>query len=161
MVISKIMRMRVQSSPRALKNLFLFFITEKMTFSFYTTYMFHKNIKQLAKENTNYRKVIYTGTKSQLVLMNIPVGGDIGMETHPATDQILVIIEGSGKAVLNGQESPIEKHDIIFVPAGVEHNFINTGIKDLKLYTVYAPPNHPDGIIEATKVEAETKEPEQ
>lgn len=122
--------------------------------------MFHGNIKQLAKENTNYRKVIYTGTKSQLVLMSIPVGGDIGMETHTDVDQILVIVEGEGKAILNGQDSPIEKHDLIFVPAGTEHNFVNTGKEDLKLYTVYAPPNHPDGIIEATKVEAETKEPE-
>lgn len=122
--------------------------------------MFHGNIKQLAKENTNYRKVIYTGTKSQLVLMSIPVGGDIGMETHKDVDQILVIVDGEGKTILNGQESPIAKHDLIFVPAGTEHNFVNTGKEDLKLYTVYAPPNHPDGIIEATKVEAETKEPE-
>lgn len=121
--------------------------------------MFHGNIKQLAKENTNYRKVIYTGTKSQLVLMSIPVGGDIGMETHADVDQILVIVDGEGKAILNGQESPIAEHDLIFVPAGTEHNFVNTGKEDLKLYTVYAPPNHPDGIIEATKVEAETKEP--
>ena len=122
--------------------------------------MFHGNIKQLAKENTNYRKVIYTGKNMQLVLMSIPMSGDIGMETHEKTDQVLVIVAGEGKAILNGQESPIAKHDIIFVPAGTEHNFVNTGDEDLKLYTLYAPPNHPDGIIEATKVEAETKEPE-
>lgn len=96
----------------------------------------------------------------QLVLMSIPVGGDIGMETHKTTDQVIAIVAGKGKAILNGQESPIEKHDLVFVPAGTEHNFVNIGDEDLKLYTMYAPPNHPDGIIEATKVEAETKEPE-
>lgn len=121
--------------------------------------MFHDNIYKLAKENSNYRKVVYTGNKSQLVLMSIPPKGDIGMETHHDTDQILVIVEGKGKTILNDQESPIAEHDLVFVSAGTEHNFINTGDTDLKLFTVYAPPNHPDGIVEATKVEAETKEP--
>lgn len=122
--------------------------------------MFHGNIQQLALENTNYRKVIYTGPHMQLVLMSIPVGGDIGMETHKTTDQVLFIVAGKGKTILSGQESPIAAKDVIFVPAGTEHNFVNTEKEDLKLYTVYAPPNHPDGIVEATKIEAEAKEPE-
>lgn len=122
--------------------------------------MFRGNIKRLALENTNYRKVIYTGPHMQLVLMSIPPHGDIGMETHEKTDQVLFIVEGVGKTILNGQESPIAGDDVIFVPAGTEHNFVNTGEKDLKLYTLYGPPNHPDGIVEATKVEAESKEPE-
>lgn len=122
--------------------------------------MFHKNIIQLAKENTNYRKVVYTGTKSQLVLMSIPVGGDIGMETHESTDQLLFFVKGNGEAILNGKSQPVEPNDVVSVPAGTEHNFVNKGENALKLYTVYAPPNHPDGIIEATKKEAGEKEPE-
>ena len=113
--------------------------------------MFNADIKELAKENTNFRKVIYTGPKSQLVLMSIPAGGDIGLETHPNTDQILFFVEGSGEAVLNGETKPIEKHSVFFVPAGTEHNFTNTGGEDMKLYTVYAPPQHPDGTVQTTK----------
>ena len=113
--------------------------------------MFSADIKELAKENTNFRKVIYTGPKSQLVLMSIPAGGDIGLETHPNTDQILFFVEGSGEAVLNGETKPIEKHSVFFVPAGTEHNFTNTGGEDMKLYTVYAPPQHPDGTVQTTK----------
>lgn len=113
--------------------------------------MFSADIKELAKENTNFRKVIYTGPKSQLVLMSIPPGGDIGLETHPDTDQILFFVEGKGEALLNGETQPVEKHSVVFVSAGAEHNFTNTGEEDLKLYTVYAPPQHPDGTIQATK----------
>ncbi|MGH7246402.1 MAG: cupin domain-containing protein [Candidatus Levyibacteriota bacterium] len=122
--------------------------------------MFHGDIKQLAKENTNYRKVIYTGAYMQLVLMSIPKGGDIGMETHEKTDQVLFFVKGEGKAILNGQEQQVFEHDVVFVPAGTEHNFVNTGDEDLKLYTLYAPPNHPDKIVEKTKEEASLKEPE-
>lgn len=113
--------------------------------------MFSADIKQLARENTNFRKVIYTGQKSQLVLMSIPSGGDIGLETHPNTDQILFFVEGTGDAVLNGETKSIEKHSVFFVSAGTEHNFTNTGGEDLKLYTVYSPPQHPDGTIQAVK----------
>lgn len=122
--------------------------------------MFHKNIQQLTKENTNFRKVISTGAKSQLVLMSIPVGGEIGLETHANTDQILFFVEGTGEAILNGDSQQVQADDVVLVPAGTEHNFVNTGESELKLYTVYAPPNHPDGIVEATKKEAEEKEPE-
>lgn len=113
--------------------------------------MFNVDIKELAKENTNFRKVICTGPKSQLVLMSIPPGGDIGLETHPNTDQILFFVEGQGNAVLNGEVQPVTKHSVIFVPAGTEHNFTNIGEEDLKLYTVYAPPQHPDGTVQLAK----------
>lgn len=120
--------------------------------------MFVEDIKKLAKENNNFRKVLHTGRHSQIVAMSIPVGGDIGMETHENVDQILYFVEGKGDAVLNGEKRAVVEHDIVFVPAGTEHNFINTGDKDLKLFTVYSPPEHPDGTIHKTKEEAEERE---
>lgn len=80
------------------------------------------------------------------------------METHPTTDQIICIVEGNGKAVLNGKEKIFSDDDIVFVSAGTEHNFINTGDKDLKLYTVYAPPAHKDRTIHKTKEDAQREE---
>lgn len=121
--------------------------------------MFITNIKEVAVKNTNFRKVIYTAKNSQLVLMSIPVGGDIGEEVHETTDQILFFVDGAGEAVLDGEKQEVEEDDVVFVPAGTTHNFINTGSEDLKLYTVYSPPAHPDGTVEATKEEAEIKEP--
>jgi mannose-6-phosphate isomerase-like protein (cupin superfamily) len=120
--------------------------------------MFADNIKRLAKENTNFRKVLYTGSNSQLVVMNIPVGLDIGREIHPSTDQIIFVTEGEGVAILDGDTKQIKEHDVIFVPAGVMHNFRNVGDEDLKLFTVYAPPEHQDGTIHKTKGEASKKE---
>ena len=87
--------------------------------------------------------------------MNIRVGGDIGMETHPTTDQMLFFVAGNGEAIVGGQTRPVFEHDIVFVPAGTEHNFKNIGHEDLKLFTVYAPPAHPDGTVHKTKEEAE------
>ncbi len=120
--------------------------------------MFVEDIKKLAKENNNFRKVLHTGRHSQIVAMSIPVGGDIGMETHENVDQILYFVEGKGDAVLNGEKRAVVEHDIVFVPAGTEHNFVNTGDKALKLFTVYSPPQHPDGTIHQTKAEAEEAE---
>lgn len=120
--------------------------------------MFQENINKLAIENSNFRKVIYTGTKSQLVLMSIPVGETIGEETHPNTDQILFLVTGEGEAILNEQTSKFEKHEAVFVPAGTKHNFKNTGDEDLKLYTVYAPPAHADGTVHQTKADAAKEE---
>lgn len=120
--------------------------------------MFVRNIKELAKENTNFRTVIATGPHSQLVVMCIPVGGEIGEEVHPDTDQILVFVEGRGEAVLNGEKQNVQKHDVVLVPAGVTHNFTNSGNEDLKLYTVYAPPHHKDGTIHKTKQDADEAE---
>lgn len=120
--------------------------------------MFAEDIKEVTKENTNFRKVLYTGVHSQIVAMSIPVGGDIGEETHDDEDQILYFVQGKCEAVLNGELKTLDKHDIIHVPAGVRHNFTNVGDEDLKLFTVYAPPHHPDGTMHATKEEAEKAE---
>lgn len=121
--------------------------------------MFNVNIKDLAKENTNFRKVIYTGKNSQVVLMNIPQKGDIGNEVHETIDQILVFVNGEGEVVINNSErQKVEKHSVVFVPAGTWHNFINTGDEDLKLFTVYSPPAHKDSTIHKTKEEAEEEE---
>lgn len=120
--------------------------------------MYIDDIKKLTKDNTNFRKVLHTGIKSQIVAMSIPTGEDIGEETHNDTDQILFFVNGEGEAILNGETRNVEKHDVVFVPAGVTHNFKNTGDEDLKLFTVYAPPEHPDGTIHAAKKDAELAE---
>ncbi len=116
--------------------------------------MFAEDIKKLTKENTNFRKVLHTGQHSQIVAMSIPVSGDIGEEVHPNTDQMLFLVKGECEAMLNGEKRLVEEHDVVFVPAGTTHNFKNTGDEDLKLFTVYAPPEHPDGTVHKTKEEA-------
>lgn len=116
--------------------------------------MFAEDIKKLTKENTNFRKVLHTGTHSQIVAMCIPVGEDIGEEVHQETDQMLFFVDGDGEAILNGEARLIGEHDVVFVPAGVVHNFQNVGDEDLKLFTVYAPPHHKDGTLHATKEDA-------
>ena len=90
--------------------------------------------------------------------MSIPPGGDIGEETHDTIDQLLYFAKGEGEAILNGESKPVEKGDVVFVPAGTLHNFKNTGDEDLKIYTTYSPPEHPDGTIHKTKEEAEAAE---
>lgn len=120
--------------------------------------MFAEDIKKLTKENTNFRKVLYTGKHSQVVAMCIPINGDIGEEVHKETDQILFFIDGDGEAILNGEARLVGEHDVVFVPAGVVHNFQNVGDEDLKLFTVYAPPHHKDGTIHATKEDAMKEE---
>ncbi len=120
--------------------------------------MFNEDIKKAAKENTNFRKVLYTGPHSQLVVMSIPAGGDIGEEIHPNIDQIFYFVDGDGQAILNDETQNIEEHDVVFVPAGTKHNFKNTGDEDLKLFTVYSPPAHKDGTIHATKADAAKEE---
>lgn len=120
--------------------------------------MFHQDIKKLALENTNFRKVVYTGQNSQLVLMSIPPAGEIGEETHRDIDQILFLVDGEGEAVIEGQSFAFTEHEVVFVPAGTKHNFKNTSDKDLKLYTVYSLPAHKDGTIHKTKEDAEKDE---
>lgn len=119
---------------------------------------FQANIRNLAKENKFFRKVVYTGKYVQLVLMNIPAGGEIGEETHETVDQIFYFVEGKGEAILNGESKPVEEGDVVFVPAGTLHNFKNKGEGDWKLYTTYSPPNHPDGTVHETKEEADAAE---
>lgn len=113
------------------------------------------NIEDETEKNEYFRKVLFTGPHSQLVVMSLKPNEDIGMETHPDVDQFIRIEEGEGKVILNGEERPIKEDDAIVVPAGTEHNVINTSSENpLKLYTVYSPPNHKDGTIHKTKAEA-------
>lgn len=107
------------------------------------------------KENTDFRRVLKTGPLSQLVVMSIEPGSEIGEETHDDVDQTLVFVEGEGEAVLEGQAAPVGPGDLVFVPAGTLHNFVNRGAGPLKLWTLYAPPEHPDGTVHRTKAEAD------
>jgi len=113
------------------------------------------NIEKETEENENFRKVIWTGEHSQLVLMSLPVGCDIGVETHPHVDQFFRVESGEGKVIIDGEEMEFSDNFAFIVPAGAEHNVINTGDKELKLYTIYSPANHIDGRIHKTKEEAE------
>lgn len=113
------------------------------------------NIEEQTKENDNFRKVVWTGEKSQLVLMSIPAGGEIGVETHPKVDQFFRVEAGKGKVIMNGEEMEFEDDFAFIVPAGVEHNVVNNGEEAIKLYTIYSPANHIDGRIHKTKEEAE------
>jgi mannose-6-phosphate isomerase-like protein (cupin superfamily) len=117
---------------------------------------FSDNIEGEALENTNFRKVLYTSNHLQVVLMSLEVGEDIGEEIHNANDQFFRFESGSGKCIINGHVYDVKNGDAIVVPAGAKHNVINTDTKnELKMYTIYAPPHHKDGIIRATKKEAE------
>lgn len=110
------------------------------------------NIEQETISNQDYRRVLYTAKNSQLVLMNIKPGEEIGEEVH-TLDQFLRFEQGTGKAILNDIKSEVKDGTAVVVPAGVKHNFINTGETDLKLYTIYSPPNHKDGVIQKTKAD--------
>lgn len=113
------------------------------------------NIEDITKENEYFRKVLYTGEHSQLVVMSINPGEDIGEEVH-SLDQFIRIEDGKGKAILNDVEHLIEDDFVIVVPAGAKHNIINTSIdKKLKLYTVYSPAEHKDQVLHSTKEDAE------
>lgn len=116
---------------------------------------YHTNIISETNGNRNFRKVLFTGEKSQLVVMEIPAGGEIGEETHDHVEQTLFFLSGSGKAVLDGREQPIAAGDVVVVMPGTRHNFLNTGAEALKVYTIYAPPNHIDGRVHATKTDAD------
>lgn len=116
--------------------------------------MFHGKINTLTLENDNFRKVIWTGEHSQLVLMSIPVGEQIDEEVHPDTDQILFFVEGNGKAILDSESIQFRKGCVITVPSGIMHTIINVGDTELKLYTVYSPQEHPANTVHATKADA-------
>ena len=116
--------------------------------------MQYENLKQSALENNNFRKVLFTNKYSQVVLMSVPPGEDIGREVHDDVDQVLVFVKGAGRAVLGGETQDIGAGDMVAVPAGTEHDFINNGNEALKLFTVYSPPEHPDGVVYATKADA-------
>lgn len=113
---------------------------------------YNANIEKLTLENENFRQVLYTGKYCQLVLMTLKPNQDIGQEVHPDTDQFFRIESGNGKAVIDSNEYEISDGSVIIVPAGSEHNIINTSDSEpLKLYTLYAPPHHRNGIIHQTK----------
>lgn len=115
---------------------------------------FIDDIDAKAKENSNFRTVLETGKYTQIVLMSILPGEDIGEEVHKDNDQVLYFVEGTGKAVLNVEEVQFGQGDIFLVNAGTKHNFTNTGNVDLKIITTYSPPHHPPGTIHKTKKDA-------
>lgn len=120
---------------------------------------FNANIEKETLENNNFRKVLYTGKHSQLVLMSLKPNEEIGMEVHKDNDQFFRFEKGQGKCIIDGNFYELGDGSVIIVPAGAEHNIINTsGLEDLKLYTIYSPAHHKDGIVRATKEEAEKKE---
>lgn len=122
---------------------------------------FFGNIEQMTLENENFRKVLYTAKHSQLVLMSLRPNEEIGMEVHEDNDQFFRFERGQGKVIIDGNEYEVGDGVAIVVPAGAQHNVINTSDADeLKLYTIYSPAHHKDGIVRATKEEAEADGPE-
>ncbi|HEU5330118.1 MAG TPA: cupin domain-containing protein [Thermomicrobiales bacterium] len=119
---------------------------------------FHADIAALARDNNDFRREVVTGAHSQVVLMSIPPGGEIGEEVHKDTDQTLVFVAGQGEATLDGARSPISANSLYFVPAGARHNFVNTGQQQLKLFTIYAPAHHAPGTVHKTKADADAAE---
>jgi len=122
---------------------------------------FSSNIEKNTVENDKFRNVLYTGKHSQLVLMCLRPKEEIGMEVHAENDQFFRFEQGQGKCIIDGHEYELKDGSAIVVPAGARHNIINTSAtKNLKLYTIYSPPHHKDGIVRATKEEAESNEAE-
>ena len=122
--------------------------------------MANPDILELTRKNKNFRKVHSTNKHSQVVLMSIEPGDDIGEETH-TVDQHLFFVEGEGQAVLDGKRSAVKPGSMVQVPAGTKHNFINKGGEPLKLYTIYAPPEEEPDTVHKTKAEAEAAEAEE
>lgn len=116
---------------------------------------YHTNILIDTQANADFRRVLFTGKNSQLVVMSIPPGGEVGKETHKYTEQTLFFLSGAGEGELDGKKFPIVPGDVVVVVPGTEHNFRNTGAAPLKIYTVYAPPNHIDGRVHTTKADAD------
>jgi mannose-6-phosphate isomerase-like protein (cupin superfamily) len=119
---------------------------------------FVKDIEELTEANRDFRRVLYTGKHLQLVLMALKPGEDIGEEVHADRDQFFRVEKGTGEILIDGNPTSIKSDDAMIVPAGARHNVINTGDKPLLLYTLYGPPEHKDGIVRATKAEAEASE---
>ena len=122
---------------------------------------FCENIEKNTLENSNFRKVLYTGKNSQLVLMSLKPNEEIGMEVHDDNDQFFRFEKGQGKCIIDGNEYELSDGVAVVVPAGAQHNIINTSdSEDLKLYTIYSPAHHKDGIVRVTKEEAVANEAE-
>ena len=116
---------------------------------------FVADIEELTEKNDDFRRVLYTGKNLQLVLMSIEPGGEIGEEVHNDRDQFFRVEKGKGEVVIDGHRAKIKGDNAIIVPAGARHNVMNTGDKPLQLYTLYAPPEHRDGIVCAPKADAD------
>jgi mannose-6-phosphate isomerase-like protein (cupin superfamily) len=122
---------------------------------------FHSNIEKDTLENNNFRKVLYTGKHSQLVLMSLAPKEEIGMEVHEENDQFFRFEKGMGKVIIDGNEYEVSDGSAVVVPSGAEHNVVNVSdSEDLKLYTIYSPAHHKDGIVRETKEEAMANEAE-
>ena len=122
---------------------------------------FSNNIEQETLENENFRKVLYTGKHSQLVLMSLRPKEEIGMEVHADNDQFFRFEKGQGKAIIDGNEYELKDGTAVIVPSGAQHNIINTSeTEDLKMYTIYSPAHHKDGVVHATKEQAEADDEE-
>ncbi|HEY7273990.1 MAG TPA: cupin domain-containing protein [Actinoplanes sp.] len=119
--------------------------------------MEHYTIATVAEKNEDFRRVLWTGEHTQLVIMTIPPGGEIGEETHDV-DQILTFVSGVGKAKVSGETRNVVQGDLVVVPAGKKHNFVNEGPNPLVLYTVYGPPEHADKAVHHTKEDADSAE---
>jgi len=112
------------------------------------------NIEELTLKNEFFRQVLFTGKHAQLVVMSLLVGEEIGLEIHDTVDQFFRIEQGKAKFIMNGEETVIGNGEVAIVPAGTEHNVVNVGEEPVKLYTIYSPPNHPEGTVHKTKAEA-------
>ena len=116
------------------------------------------DILRIAQENDAFRREVDTREHAQVVVMTIPRGGEIGEEVHEGIDQLLLFVEGDGEAVIEGERAPVARNQLVVVPAGTRHNFVNTGAGPLRLVTVYAPPEHAPGTVHETKDEADAAE---
>ncbi|WP_091743303.1 cupin domain-containing protein [Phenylobacterium immobile] len=119
---------------------------------------FVEDIEDLTEDNKDFRRVLYTGKHLQLVLMALRPGEEIGEEIHADHDQFFRVEKGKGEVWIDGERTKIKSDDAILVPAGAKHNVVNTGDKALKLYTLYGPPDHKDGVVHASKADAEAAE---
>lgn len=115
---------------------------------------FIENLSTLTRDNRDFRRVVYTANHLQLVLMSIEPGGEIGSEVHVDHDQFFLVESGEGAVSIDGATRGIAKGDAVIVPAGARHNVTNTGAHDLKLFTLYGPPDHRDGVVHHTILDA-------
>ena len=120
--------------------------------------MIAEHIVELARENEDFRREVATGERSQVVVMTIPPGGEIGDEVHEGIDQILLFVDGEAEAIVGGETRQVRADELVLVPGGTRHNFVNTGSGPLRLVTVYTPPEHAPGTVHRTKEEADAAE---
>jgi len=121
---------------------------------------YSEDVARMARENEDFRRVLFTTERSQLVLMALEPGEEIGEEVHEGIDQVLAFVEGEGEAVIEGEGRPVRAGSVAVVPGGTRHNFVANRGSALKLFTVYTPPEHPDGTVHHTKAEADEYERE-